>query len=219
MALRILALALLLVCTSGTLADNVYIRDTLYVPLRSGQSMEYKILHQGLRSGTELERLEINEESGYSRVRTNGGLEGWLPSQYLMKEPTARVQLAEVQARLEKLEAQYQQNLLRLQEASKFSQTADTLAIENEQLTQELQRITELAANTLAIDEENKALKKDRDKVLQRLERLREKNQTLADNQAQKWFLGGGVMVMISLLFGFWVARRIYHRRKFSGWT
>ena len=75
-----------------------------------------------------------------------------------------------------------------------------------------------MVPRTLTIDQENKALKKDRDKVLQRLERLREENQALADNQTQKWFLSGGGIVLISLLLGLWVGRRIYNRRKLSGW-
>ena len=75
-----------------------------------------------------------------------------------------------------------------------------------------------MVPRTLTIDQENKALKKDRDKVLQRLGMLREENQTLADNQTQKWFLSGGGIVLISLLLGLWVGRRIYNQRKLSGW-
>ena len=74
-------------------ADTVYIRDTLYVPLRGGQSTEHRILHRGLRSGTELERLETSEDTGYTRVRTPDGLEGWLQTQYLVEEPIASTRL------------------------------------------------------------------------------------------------------------------------------
>ena len=44
-------------------AETVYIRDTLYVPLRGGQSSEHRILHKGIPSGTELELLEVNAVS------------------------------------------------------------------------------------------------------------------------------------------------------------
>ena len=38
--------------SSQASADTVYVRDTLYVPLRGGQSQEHRILHRGLRSGS-----------------------------------------------------------------------------------------------------------------------------------------------------------------------
>ena len=69
--------------TNTVLADQVYVRDTLYVQLRGGQSSEHRILHQGIRSGTVLERLEVNEDTGFSRVRTAGGLEGWFKANIL----------------------------------------------------------------------------------------------------------------------------------------
>ena len=72
------ALILLLATTAELVAETVYIKDTLYVPLRGGQSQGHRILHRGLKSGLKLERLETNDETGYSKVRTEAGLEGWL---------------------------------------------------------------------------------------------------------------------------------------------
>ena len=65
-------------------AEVVYVRDVIYVPLREGQSSEDRVLHNGLRSGTRLERLTKNTETGNSLVRTKNGMEGWIPNQYLI---------------------------------------------------------------------------------------------------------------------------------------
>ncbi|MBT3625257.1 MAG: peptide-binding protein, partial [Gammaproteobacteria bacterium] len=68
----------LLAVSQFSFADEVYIRDMIYVPLRGGESTKHKIIHRGIRSGTPLERLQTNEQTGYTRVRTADGLEGWL---------------------------------------------------------------------------------------------------------------------------------------------
>ncbi|MEX1236901.1 MAG: hypothetical protein WD994_01390, partial [Pseudomonadales bacterium] len=53
---------LLLLVPALSAAATVYIRDTLYVPLRGGQSSEYRILHRGVKSGTPLELIEENAD-------------------------------------------------------------------------------------------------------------------------------------------------------------
>lgn len=204
-------------------ADQVYIRDTLYVPLRGGQSTEHRILHRGLKSGTAVERLEENEETGYTRVRTEDGLEGWLQSQYVVEAPIAQTQLDEVKSQLDDLEAQHQQALLRLHETNEQREalaTAESSAAQkNLELTEELSRITELAANVIAIDEENKQLNESQQELLARIDALIAENESLSDDSAQEWFLRGAGTILIGLLFGFWIGRRIYHRRNTSGWA
>ncbi len=208
--------------SAAAIADRVYIRDNLYVPLRGGQSSEHRILHRGLRSGTELERLETNEESGYTRVRTEGGLEGWLQTQYLVEEPIAAMQLDDMQAQLEQLEAEHQQTLLRLRELREANEgltaSQGNLTSEKEELTVELAKITELSSNVIAIDEENKQLNEDRETLLDEIARLNKENDDLSNDSAQDWFLRGAGTVLLGLLFGVWIGRRIYQRRNNSGW-
>lgn len=58
-------------------AATVYISDELTVPLRSGPSGGHRIIHRGLPSGTQMEILDVNEEAGFTRIRTarHGGLD------------------------------------------------------------------------------------------------------------------------------------------------
>ncbi len=97
-----------LALTTQTLAavgDVNYISDVLNVPLRSGPSTAHRILHRGLPSGTQLTILATDEEASFTQVRTNGGMEGWVRSQYLIGEPIARVKLATAEKRLQGLKA------------------------------------------------------------------------------------------------------------------
>ena len=57
--------SLFLLLMLGLLANSVmaeirYISDVLYVPLRSGQGDDYRILHRGLPSSTEVIVIEEN---------------------------------------------------------------------------------------------------------------------------------------------------------------
>lgn len=220
---NLLMVTALLAVNQASMADEVYVRDTLYVPLRGGQSNEHRILHRGLKSGTALERLETNEETGFSRVRTDNGLEGWLQTQYLVDEPIASSQLESVKSEMVSLDAEHQQTLLSLREAKEVKETLareqESLTDKNVRLEGELAAITTLSANVIAIDEQNKQLNEDRDALLQEIKDLNDLNEALSDDRAQEWFLRGAGTVLIGLLFGFWLGRRIYNKRSTSGWA
>ena len=204
----------LLTISPFSFADEAYIRDTLYVPLRGGQSSEHRIIHRGIKSGTPLERLETNEQTGYTRVRTGKGLEGWLLTQYLVDEPIASTQLHIVKSELQSLDTKHQQTLLSLKEVK---EARKVLSDQNELLAEDLATITILSANV--IDEQNKRLSEERDVLLQKIKNLNELTNALSDDRAQQWFLRGAGVILIGLLFGFWLSRRIYHKRYSGGWA
>ena len=216
-------IALVVVLPSVLRAETVYIRDTLYVPLRGGQSAEHRILHRGLKSGTRLERLEINEDSGYSKVRTESGMEGWLQTQYLVEAPVASIKLNSTRQQLESLQSDFQQAKAQLQEAeasaSMHQQTTLELSERLEQLQSQYDELAELSANVIAIEQENQQLNGEVQLLGLQIEDLVQDNELLSDNRAQQWFLYGGGTVLLGLLFGFWIGRRIYYRRHNSGWT
>ena len=260
-----------LVCLSAG-AETMYIRDTLYVPLRTGESLDHRVIHRGLKSGTRVERLEVGSESGFSLVRTGEGLEGWLQSQYLTSEMVAADRLADLQLqlqdladthqqtlrrleraraeneataarqahleaenlRLEELEAIYRQTLRSLEEARaenerivarQASQAAEmaasqaSLAAENDDLNAELQYISSISADVITLDRENRQLTRDRDHLLDQIGQLNLKNETIAGDRSQDWFLIGACTVGVGLLCGFWCGRLLYHRRLKDRWV
>ena len=206
----------LLTISPFSFADEAYIGDTLYVPLRGGESSEHRIIHRGIKSGTPLERLETNEQTGYTRVRTGKGLEGWLLTQYLVDEPIASTQLDIVKSELQSLDTKHQQTLLSLKDVK---EARKILADQNELLAEDLATITTLSANVVVIDEQNKRLSEERDVLLQKIKNLNEITNALSDDRAQQWFLRGAGVILIGLMFGFWFSRRIYHKRYSGGWA
>lgn len=212
----------LLAVSQFSFADEVYIRDMIYVPLRGGESTKHKIIHRGIRSGTPLERLQTNEQTGYTRVRTADGLEGWLQTQYLVDEPIASTQLDEVKSEMRSLDKQHQQTLLSLRETREAKESLtreqENLSDQNARLVEDLATITTLSGNVIAIDEQNKQLSEERDVLLQQINDLNELTDALSDDRAQQWFLRGSGVVLAGLLLGFLLGRRIYHRRYHGGW-
>lgn len=216
-----LSLVLLVVSLSAQ-ADKVYIRDVIYVPLRGGQSNEHRILHQGIRSGTVLDRVEQNDETGFSRVITPDGLEGWIQNQYLVTEPIARDRLEALREELAALQADYQQAIENLESESDAARTAadeiqrlDTL---RQQLNAELGRITGLAADVIEINEQNATLKTEVAELNQQIDDLAAVNVNLKESATQTWFMIGVGTILLGVLLGFWVARLMFTRRD-TGWS
>ena len=82
-----------------TLAEPAWVSDQFEIMLRTGPSTSNAIQLM-VTSGTELEVLEPDDGSGYTKVRAAGGTEGWVLSRYLMSEAPAREQLAALTGQL-----------------------------------------------------------------------------------------------------------------------
>lgn len=225
MKLFVLALLLsttLFAASIKAATETVYIRDEIYVPLRAGQSNEYRILHQGIRSGTVLERTEVNEETGFSRVKTPNGLEGWIQNQYLITEPIARDRLRALQGQFVALQADYdttQKNLAGEIQTATIA-TASILQLEQERvdLSTELNRITELAANVIQIDQQHESLQTEISALNQQIEDLEVVNANLLDTTNQTWYMIGAGTIFLGLILGLWLGRQMYTRRD-PGWS
>ena len=119
-------LLLAMLAGQATAQEAGYITDTLFVPVRSGQGSEYRIVHRGIPSGTQLVVNEVNEETGFSRITTAGGTEGWILSRYIMQEVPAAAQLKTLRAQNQVLMGD--ENSLRSQMVTLHASEADMRA-------------------------------------------------------------------------------------------
>ena len=197
-------------CVAGfsAAAETRYISDLRHVPLRSGPSGEHRIIHWGLPSGTTLEVLEEDESAQFTRVRTDNGTEGWVPTQYLVDEPIARAALAEAQAEIERLQgllaedtAQSGTELVEaLDEAARNSE--EESAIGATALEDELEETGRVSADAIAAEEDDDAEEPGaRDDLLAQAEQL-------ARNVEIQWMLVGGGLILAGLLIGIWLGSR-----------
>lgn len=182
-----------------------YVSDILYVPMRSGPGVEFRIVNKGVRSGTQLRVFENNEDSTWTKVITAGGTEGWMRTQYVLSDRPAKLQLAEQTAALSELKRQNaklktenvtfkadNKNLLSGLGAS----DSRTVALERE-----LNSLKERYASEIDLDnehrkllEEHKLLRTNRDLLVAENEGLK------SDKTLSYMFYGAGLLILGMLL-------------------
>ena len=197
-------------------AEPAWVSDQFEIMLRSGPSTSNAIQLM-LGSGTEVEVLEEDSESGYSRVRTGGGTEGWVLTRYLMTEPSAREQLATLTSRLTNAQSEgstlsSQLNAVRAEQESAESRIA-TLEREKGALESELAEIRRTAANVLSINDQNKELRQQLMDADIRVDTLEQRNQELSSQDNRYWFMSGGLVLLVGMILGIWLPRIRWQRR------
>ncbi len=218
-----LALWLCATATQLTLAEaaaeTMYISDTLTVPLRSGPSNSHRILHRGLASGTAMEVIERDEDAGFAHIRTARGTDGWLPIQYLVSEPIARVRLELANTRIVQLDATTEELRTQLaaldRDQGQTQQDNSRLARQIASLEAELEEIKQISRGAIEEHASNLRLMDLNARVREELDDLVAEFNTLQDNLQQRWMLFGGGLVLLGLLLG----TVIKARPRRSGWS
>lgn len=205
--------------TSGFAASTAYITDDLEVTLRTGTSTKHGIVRV-LPTGSRLTVVENDADSGYSRVRTEAGAEGWVLTRYLVNSPPAKVRLGTVEAQLEQAREQLNAAKAQLQESTSkvtaLGQTREQFAQENTKLKRELEEIRRTSSNTLKIADENRQLNRRLAEMENEAMLLRQDNATLKDRSRRDWFVVGAIVVVGSMLLGILLTRIRWRRR--TGW-
>jgi SH3 domain protein len=199
----------LFVFSGSVYAETMYVKDILRLPLRTGQSTEYKIIAV-IESGLQVEVLQSDEE--WTQVRLPNEKEGWVQSRYLAHEPTSKI-------RLERLEIKHQ-NLA--------ARTA-ALSEENTNLKREKRKLgAELTNNQNALNKINtdfESLKAESAEFLklktkydavaaelteksQKLEVLEEELSKIELYNYIKWFLAGSGVLLLGFIVGFSAKRQ-----------
>ena len=190
----------------AAVGDVNYISDVISVPLRSGPTTAHRIIHRGLPSGTKLTVLAIDEEAGFTQIRTEGGLEGWVTSQYLIGEPIARVKLAAAEKRLQSLKAETdKEREARTSIQSEYKETEannKTLISQVQALTKELEELKRISADPINEHARNVELTQQNQLLAGQVDELSTKTRDLKDNVQLEWLLYGGALVLIGLLLG-----------------
>jgi SH3 domain protein len=211
-----MALVCALFATSAAFAAPAWVSDEFEITLRSGPSTSNAIQLM-LDSGLRLEVMERDAESGYSRVRTPGGTEGWVLSRYLMSEPSAREQLEKLTSQLTNATSRgssldTQMKAVKAEYDSANRQIAklerDKAAVEKE-----LSEIKRTAANVLAINDQNKSLMDQLTAAQIRADTLEQENRQLSGQTTRYWFMAGALVLLVGVLLGIWLPRVRWQRR------
>lgn len=219
MTRTLLFIASLLASLPG-FAATMYISDELRVPLRSSPCSTCAIVHRGLIAGTRLEVLQRDGE--WTRVRTGSNLEGWLPGQYLVSEPIAKLKLNDVEASNAELSEENDDLETQLTELQQ-----QYAALENDHqqvldarkaLEVELSTIKKISGNALALQEQNEELIR-RNRILQsEIDVLTASRDQLMSDNTRSWFLYGALAVFFGAILAA-ILPRLKPRRRYSEWA
>lgn len=201
---------------AAAFAQTVYVTDQFEITMRRGPSTQNAITRM-LDSGDALEVLEVDSETGYTRVRTSGGTEGWVLSRYLMNTVDARSQLANMQQRLAALRNESGDQGKALDDLSQQNRANEQriaeLESQNQKLAAELADIRRTAADVLRINEDNRTLRETLSDAEIKINTLEQENDRLASRNQQNWFLIGAAVLSVGILLGLVLPRIPRNRR------
>ena len=207
---------LILLPVAHASAQSVWVSDQFEVMLRSGPSTSNAI-ERMLPSGTALEVIERDDATGYSRVRTAAGTEGWVLTRYLMNEPSAREQLGNLTRRLTSVSAEGSSLTSQLDavksEYVAASRQIETLQREKAQLEKELAEIKRTAANVLSINNQNKELREQLANAEIQAATVQQQNRELTSQTTRYWFMTGALVLVVGIILGIWLPRIRWQRR------
>jgi len=199
----LLSLSLLAPLTSAAETSR-YVSDELEITMRTGQGVKFGI-RKMLSSGTKLDVIET-DPAGYSKVRTNKGVTGWVLTRYLSNSPSARNQLASSKQKVANLEldlAKYKEEIQALSSQNTSSGTENlSLKETSQRLKKELDDLRKTASNAVALNNENRQLKEKLQQIDNQIQSLTIENSTLKDSDAKSWFLIGAAVLFGGLLLG-----------------
>jgi SH3 domain protein len=207
---RLWGLVLLLCLFSAFVyGETMYVSDVLKLTLRTGPSIENKIISV-IESGQMMEVTKFGDE--WSQVQLPNGKEGWVLTRYLTTNETHNI-------KLERLEAKHKNLMI---------QAAELLE-ENNRLQTENKRVgTEFNANQkqlVKMQTDYKALKAESAEFLTlktnykraasqlaeqtaKAKQLEEQLSSLEMNTYIKWFLAGSGVLVVGFLIGFSTKRQ-----------
>jgi len=201
---------------STAFAQSAWVTDQFEITLRSGPSTSNAIQLM-VSSGTRLEVIERDADSGYTHVRTQGGTEGWVLTRYLMNEASAREQLENLTGQL--TNATSRGSSLNSQlgaikgQYDAANQQISALEREKAGVEKELAEIRRTAANVLAVNDQNESLMDQLAAAQIRADTLEQENRVLASQTTRYWFMAGGLVLLIGIALGIWLPRIRWQRR------
>ncbi|MEZ9707251.1 TIGR04211 family SH3 domain-containing protein [Vibrio breoganii] len=201
---KIFLIALAAVMTApAAWAQTRYISDNLFTYMHSGPNAQYRIIGS-VDAGAAVTLVQTNKNSGYTEIVDQRGRKGWVESKYV----TNTEGMATRMPRLEK----------------ELAQVKAELAGFNEQAEQEQEGLVRsLETRNAQISEMEVNYKKVSDQLLSaqtEVRELRARLDTQKEDLLLKYFMYGGGVAGLGLLFGLLLPHVIPRRKKSpNGWA
>ena len=198
---------------------NAYITDEFYVPVRSLPDTNGRVIHRGLKSGTVLQTIE--ENNGWSKIKTESGLEGWVQTRHLTADPIAKVLLALAQQKNEQLKDLNKdlEEVINDEEPTKeiARQKIAELSLENERLVTQLKNSSLTSPNSRSMQNQIQSLVSQNNLLVQQNDVLKARLSNFEKDDLYRSFLYGAIAVFLGTILAALVPR-LKGRRRFEDW-
>jgi SH3 domain protein len=208
--LRLLGLVLLLCLFSASVyGETMYVSDILKLTLRTGPSIENKIISV-LESGQVMEVIEFGDE--WSRVQLPNGKEGWVLSRYLTTNETNNIKLERLEAKHKNLMIQaaelLEENNRLKAENKRFSTESNASQKQLAKTQTEYEALKAEATEFLTLKTKYNAATSQLAEQTANAKKLEEQLASLEMNTYIKWFLAGSGVLIVGFLIGFSTKRQ-----------
>jgi SH3 domain protein len=196
----------------------VYVTDFQKITLRTGPSLENKII-AFLVSGQALEVLESQEKWSRVKLTEEDGVEkeGWVLTQFLTEQRPYKLQVNALLNENKRLKAELGPIKQRLAESVDREKTLSTKLKDSEAALHNLQRqfaaLKQGASEYLKLKDEYDETQSDLIKVKQQNKILNAENIKLKESERNKWFLSGALVLFLGLLVGLMFGRQQKKRK------
>ena len=195
-------------------ASKAYVTDSLKISIRTGPSIENKIINY-LGSGQPVDVLESQDDWSHVRVLEHklGNLEGWVLSRYLITRlpweflaKPLKEENAKIKEKLTRIEKNFEETARREQILIKETKE-DTEALEK--LQNEYETLRRESADYLELKD---AYEKTRS-AQKSIKKLTQENETLRNSQRSRWFATGALVLLCGLIIGVILGRQQKKRK------
>jgi SH3 domain protein len=190
-------------------AETAYITEKLEVPVRSGESREYRIIRY-LQAGAQVEMLQTYE-SGYTKIRDERGREGFVLGRYLVDRAPSFV----IAGRLEAEVAKQRETIKRLEQdiealTAQNKSSNELIRIAKDQLAEkevELKEFLATAGDSITLRNRLVAFETERQVLLADNETLRAEKLAARDDSFKSWFALGAITLAVGWFVGLLMPR------------
>ncbi|AIW15036.1 TIGR04211 family SH3 domain-containing protein [Vibrio europaeus] len=187
----------------AAMAQDRYISDKLFTYMHSGPSNQFRIIGS-VDAGDKVKQVSTNRDTGYTQIEDAKGRKGWVESRFVTRQESMALRLP----KLEKELADVKEKLANARSNADQEKAGliDSLATRNNQIGELEQGYNDMSKQLSASQEE--------------VRKLRAKLDTQKDDLLLKYFMYGGGVAGLGLLFGL-ILPSIIPRKKRShnGWA
>ena len=200
---------IILISSLSAQAEHMYVTDVLKVTLRTGPSLNNKIIKM-VESGQKIEVIEPGQE--WSLVRLDDGMEGWILNRYMISDETNKIKLVKLESNYLKLKAKFssifeENSELKTENKKLGSELSDTKK-ELEKIRNNYESLKAESAEFLTLQSNFGKVSKQLTEQTQKAAKLEEQVSNLEVSYYIKWFLAGSGVLFVGFILGFSTKRK-----------